>query len=132
MAETQSIEQLENDFWKETDFPTGLVERCYRYRKVPISDLTPAQLRTLIGQQIGLKYLIPLTLAILKNNILIEAEFYEGDLLSAVLDVDDKFWRLYPASRVEVHQLISSQKQFVEYRNEGNQFRQLLKKIDAF
>lgn len=57
MAQTQSIEQLENDFWKETDFPTGLVERCYRYRKIPIGDLTLAQLRTLIGQQIGLKYL---------------------------------------------------------------------------
>lgn len=59
MAKTQSIEQLENDFWKESDFPTGLVERCYQYRKIPIGDLTPAQLRMLIGQQIGLKYLIP-------------------------------------------------------------------------
>lgn len=56
MAETQSIEQLENDFCRETDFPTGLVERCYPYRKIPIGNLTPAQLRTLIGQQIGLKY----------------------------------------------------------------------------
>jgi hypothetical protein len=132
MAETQSIEQLENDFWKETDFPTGLVERCYRYRKIPIGDLTPAQLRTLIGQQIGLKYLIPLALAILKKNILIEAEFYEGDLLSAIIDTEDSFWEQYPATKFEVQQLILEQKQLIEHRNEANQFRQLLKKIDTF
>lgn len=132
MAQTQSIEQLENDFWKETDFPTGLVERCYRYRKIPIGDLSPEQLRTLIGQQIGLKYLIPLALAILRQNILVEAELYEGDLLSAVLTADDSFWKQYPATRLEVQQLLLNQKQFIERRNETNQFRQLLKKINAF
>jgi hypothetical protein len=93
MTITLSVEQLENEYWKEADFPTGLVERCFRYRKIPIGDLTPEQLRILIGQQIGLKYILPLALKILEQNLLTEAYLYEGDLLASVLDVDASFWR---------------------------------------
>ena len=49
-----SIEELEKDKWKEPDFfPTDLVEKCFKYRKIPVKDLTTEQLRTLIGQNMG-------------------------------------------------------------------------------
>jgi hypothetical protein len=50
MTLTKSIEQLENDYWKDIEFPTGLVGRCYRYRRIPIGNLIVGQIRTLITE----------------------------------------------------------------------------------
>lgn len=132
MVATKSLEQLENDYWKETEFPTGLVERCHQYRKIPINDLTPEQLRTLIEQQIGLKYLVPLALGILGQDILTEGDFYKGDLLASVLNVNVSFWENNPALKVQVKRLISDNRQSILQSNDGNQFRQLLREMDAF
>lgn len=47
----------------------------------------------MIGQDIGLPFLIPLALDILETNILAEGDYYGGDLLNAVLTSDCNFWR---------------------------------------
>jgi hypothetical protein len=132
MQEKKSIEQLENDFWKDVDFPTDLVKRCFLYRKIPIGELTAEQLRTLIGQNIGLEFLIPIALEFLKKDILLDAEFYEGDLLNAVLDVDQHFLKEHTDIFKDIHRLVSKEKVSIEMQNTGNQHRQLLKKVDAF
>lgn len=108
---SKSIEDLENDYWQDIAFPTGLVERCYQYRRIPIGNLTAGQIRTLISQQIGLKFLVPLALVLLKKDILMETEFYEGDLLAAVLKADAIFWKQHPDVRSAILQLIEVQKQ---------------------
>tara|TARA_R110002049_G_C8983583_1_gene548497 strand:+ start:429 stop:548 length:120 start_codon:yes stop_codon:yes gene_type:complete len=36
----KSIEQLENNYWKkESEFPTTLIEKCFEYRKIKLSEL---------------------------------------------------------------------------------------------
>ena len=91
--ETKSIEQLEKDIWKNpSEFPTDLVEKCYRYRKISISKLTDEQIRLLISQKIGIEYLIGIALEKLERNILTECDFYEGDLLIAVSSIPTEFW----------------------------------------
>jgi len=91
--ETKSIEQLEKDIWKNpSEFPTDLVEKCYRYRKISIAELTNEQIRLLISQQIGTEYLIGIALEKLERNILTECDFYEGDLLIAVSSLPTEFW----------------------------------------
>ena len=45
----------------------------------------------MIGQQIGLPYLVPITLQRLRANALAEGAFYPGDLLANVLRVDAEF-----------------------------------------
>jgi hypothetical protein len=132
MTISQSIEQLENDYWEDIIFSTGLAERCYKYRKLPIADLTPEQLRTLIGQQIGLKYLIPVALKVLERNILAEGDYYEGDLLSSVLSVDVSFWSKHPDLKLETQQLIRDKRQVIEQLDDGGQVRRLLRMADAF
>lgn len=38
---TKSIEQLEKDIWKQPiEFPSNMVEKCYHYRKISISELS--------------------------------------------------------------------------------------------
>lgn len=129
MQENKSIEQLENDYWPDQVYPTGLVERCHLYRKVPIKDLTIEQIRTLIGQQIGLEYLLPKALAILKSDILAEGDFYAGDLLSAVVNVKScSDLNLKEAYRQLLRQKIDN----IKNSNEDNEHGQLLKQIDAF
>ncbi|PWG06904.1 contact-dependent growth inhibition system immunity protein [Polaribacter aquimarinus] len=91
--ETKSIEQLEKDIWKNpSEFPTDLVEKCHRYRKIGIAELTNEQIRLLISQNIGIEYLIGIALEKLERNILTECDFYEGDLLIAVSSLPTEFW----------------------------------------
>jgi len=91
--ETKSIEQLEKDIWKNhSEFPTDMVEKCYRYRKISIAELTNEQIRLLISQQIGTEYIIGIALKKLERNILTECDFYEGDLLMAVSSISNEFW----------------------------------------
>lgn len=46
----------------------------------------------MIGQNMGLEYLVPLALETLKSNILAEGDFYEGDLLKSLLTIHPEFW----------------------------------------
>ncbi len=89
----KSIEQLENDYWKdEIEFPSNLVINCHKYRKIPIKELTIEQLRLLISQKIGMEFLIGIALEKLERNILTEGDLYEGDLLVAVSGLSAEFW----------------------------------------
>ncbi len=91
--ETKSIEQLEKDIWRNpSEFPTDLVEKCYRYRKISIAELTNEQIRLLISQKIEIEYLIGIALEKLERNILTECDFYEGDLLIVVASLPTEFW----------------------------------------
>src|SRR5687767_14871923 len=55
----KSLQELEQNKWPDQkEYPSGLVKRCHEYRKIPVGQLTAEQLRTLIGQQMGLDYLI--------------------------------------------------------------------------
>jgi hypothetical protein len=90
--DNKSIEELECDIWKDTEYPTELIRRSYELRKVPITNLDIDDLRLLIGQQIGLKYIVPLALRALSKDILAEGNYYPGDLLKSVLEIPKTFW----------------------------------------
>jgi len=78
----KSIENPEKEFWGQPPTnSTSLVEKVHRQRTIQIEKLKPKDIRLLIGQNVGLKYLIPVALDILQDELFIDAEFYEGDLL---------------------------------------------------
>ena len=80
-----TLEQLEKNDWGDADAPTWLVQECHRLRRKPIEEFSTEDLRIMIGQNIGLKYLVPRALEVLRKNPLAAGDFYEGDLLSAVI-----------------------------------------------
>ncbi|MEQ9164910.1 MAG: contact-dependent growth inhibition system immunity protein [Fulvivirga sp.] len=89
----KSIENLERDFWGDPPKDsTSLVENVHRLRALPIEKLNYGDIRLLIGQNVGLKYLVPLVIDILEGDIFFEADFYEGDMLQNTLNIDEKFW----------------------------------------
>ena len=90
----KSVEQIEEVFWDEhTEYPTALIKRCFQLRKKKIKDLTVSELRTLIGQNIGLEVLHPVAIELIKKNVLVEGDYYPGDLLQSLLDINCDFWQ---------------------------------------
>ena len=61
--------------------------------KKPLCEFDIEDLRILIGQSIGLKFLIPIAIEELEKDILVEGDFYEGDLLKSVLTSETKYWQ---------------------------------------
>lgn len=90
---SKTLESLEKDYWGEPEYNSYLVSTCHRLRKKPLKDFETEDLRIMIGQNIGLSYLIPLALDKLDDNILADGDFYEGDLLQAVLKSDKEYWK---------------------------------------
>ena len=113
--ETKSIEQLEKDVWKNpSEFPTDMVEKCYRYRKISIAELTNEQIRLLISQKIGVEYLIGIALEKLERNILTECDFYEGDLLMAVSSLPNEFWNKNKTEFLTFKKLIEKNSELIK------------------
>ena len=56
------------------------------------SDFGVEELRLLIGRQQSLRRYVPLAIDILERNPLAEGDYYPGDLLHAVLNVDVNYW----------------------------------------
>ena len=72
------------------------MRRCHALRSKPIDEFTVEDLRLMIQQQIGLRYLVPIALQHLREDPLAEGDFYPGDLLAAILRVTGDFWQQKP------------------------------------
>ncbi|MFE5192040.1 contact-dependent growth inhibition system immunity protein [Streptomyces sp. NPDC056628] len=89
----RSLEELERDRWPAPSADaTRLAATAHALRRRPIGELTVEDMRLLIGQDIGLPYLLPLALEVLRDNPMTAGHMYEGDLLSAVLTRNPAVW----------------------------------------
>jgi len=79
-----TLEQLEEDFWPESDFPSHLVRTCHLLRKKQLGDFRVEDLRIMLSQSIGASYLLRKALEVLEENPFACGDFFEGDLLIAV------------------------------------------------
>jgi hypothetical protein len=89
----KSLEELENDYWDKPGYNSYVVTTCFAARKKPLSELSNEEIRLLIGQKLGLKYLLPLAVDILKTDPLIEVTFFPGDLLKQLLMLNAEDWK---------------------------------------
>ena len=88
---------------------TNLVNNVLKLRKIPLNQFSVENLRLMIGQNVGLRYLVPLSLDILKDDLFAEGDFYPGDLLQNVLKVPTTFWKEHKELWEAVHDLIKDQ-----------------------
>lgn len=68
----------------------------------------------MIGQEIGLYFLMPLAIETLTDNLFAEGDYYEGDLLKSVLDVDTKFWDDNKDYWQQLNELIKNRRQEIK------------------
>ena len=85
-----------------------LVTTCHQLRKKPIDEFTVEDLRIMIGQGIGLAFLMPLALDVLEHDALAEGDFFPGDLLCNVLRTGSHYWDGHEGQHERVQRIISS------------------------
>jgi hypothetical protein len=89
----KSINELEPEVQSHlTEFESSLIATCYKLKNKKLQNYSTEDLRIMVGQHIGLTWLIPLALDKLKVDILAEGDFYEGDLLVSVLKTSPSYW----------------------------------------
>lgn len=113
---TKSLEELEKNILEEVspDDKTPLINRALQLYRRPLNHFSKDDLRFMIGQEIGLKFLIPLAIETLVENPLAQGVYYEGDLLSSVLSVNQEFWRENPHLWWEVEEIVYEAELIVE------------------
>ena len=92
---SKSLQQLDGKIWGKPTIESHLVNECQRLHRLPLSDFTVEDLRIMIGQNIGLEYLVPLALERLRDDPFAEGACYPCDLLVSVLCSNAKFWESY-------------------------------------
>ena len=94
---------------------SSFVERnAYKLCRTPLNLFDVEDLRFMIGQEIGLEYLIPIAIIELRNNLLAEGDFYEGDLLKNVLSIDKKYWSNNSKIKDDLLLIIKEAKSIIE------------------
>lgn len=86
---------------------THLVRKVHQLRCVPLGELGPADLRTLVAQRVALPYVLPLTVRLLVEEPLLDAYFYEGDLLLATVAVPASAWAVLPGLAARLRTVIT-------------------------
>ena len=106
----KSLEQLDGERWGDppTD-ATSLVRTVHEWRRRPIGTLEPHELARLIGQNVGLPWLLPLGVEILQEEAAKQAAggFFDGDLLYAVVTRSPEVWTANPELAGELKTILS-------------------------
>ena len=97
--------ELEGRDWGPPTFDSHLVTTIHHLRHKPLGQFTIEELRICIGQYVGLKYLIPIAVERLRDDPLVEGDYYRGDLLVALLEIKLSFWSEHPGLREMVAQI---------------------------
>lgn len=122
-----TLEDLEGDDWGTPPYDSYLVRTCHRLRRVPLKDFSIEDLRIMIGQEIGLEYLLPIALVELEKDPLAEGDFYPGDLLKNVLGVSREFWRQHSELKERMDAIVEKAKAKLESLDESDELKAPLK-----
>lgn len=114
---SKTLPALLNERWDDytpTPDDSYPIRHLYDLQNTRISEYTIEDFRFLVNQNIGLEYIIPLAIEILSKNFLAAGDFYEGDLLNAVLKVPESFWRKKPLLYHALKEQLNLQKDTLE------------------
>lgn len=79
------------------ELDTYVLRTAARAMQLPLKDLSAEEIRLLIGQKVGLQYLLPLAIEILRKNPLKQASMFPGDLLAVCKRLEPDDWNANPA-----------------------------------
>jgi hypothetical protein len=106
--EKKSLTQLENNDWGVPKVDSYVAKTCHQLRYKPLEQLSTEDIRILIGQDIGLPFLMPIAIDFLKENPLAEGMHYPGDLLCAALQVNNIFLKDNPHYNNELIKILDA------------------------
>jgi hypothetical protein len=101
-----TLDALEGVTWGPPTFDSGLATTCHRLRSKPLGEYDTEDLRIMIGQNIGLPWLLPLAIDRLEEDPWASGAHYPGDLLT--MTVRAKFsWITQPDLRERLRAVIA-------------------------
>lgn len=103
----KSLDSLEKVNWGNQDYDSPLVKTVHKLRTLPLNEYRIEDLRIMIGQNIGLNFLIPLAIEQLNVNLFAEGDYYEGDLLQVVLSSNKEYWINHKDNWLTIIELIN-------------------------
>ncbi|WP_128548673.1 contact-dependent growth inhibition system immunity protein [Larkinella soli] len=104
--QNETLESLEGEIRDEPDYGDFVGQKIHALRKTPLGRLRSEDLRLLIENRVSLPYLLPLAIEKLRKNLFEEGDYYPGDLLQSVLNLNTGFWTNHPQEWRQVHELI--------------------------
>ena len=78
-----------------------------RISRMKLCEYTPYDIFFAVSQEKGLLYTLPMAIALLSDDLLIECEFYPGDLLKAVLRLPTTYYQIHIDDFIRTASLIS-------------------------
>lgn len=90
-----TLSQLINEKWQDEEprvdasYP---IRHMFELYHTKVSNFTVEDVRFLIVQKTALEQMVPLSLYVLDDNILASGDFFDGDLLQALLSVSEDYW----------------------------------------
>ena len=127
----KSIGELEKDFWADqNEYSTGLVERCHRYRKIKIKDLQIHQIITLLIQDIGSEYLMPMVLERMDNIILEEDDYDGSSFLESIDFFSDEIFKRNPKLHKATLDLLERKQTDIENLVGCKRYQKIKRKIE--
>lgn len=109
----ESLEELEAADWGEPTYDSHLVTKVHRLRRKPLAEFTVEDLRIMIGQKVGLAFLVPLAIERLELEPLVAGDYYPGDLLQSVLRINRAFWVDHPSCFERVRQVVCQVRELI-------------------
>ncbi|MEU7044322.1 contact-dependent growth inhibition system immunity protein [Streptomyces varsoviensis] len=104
----RTLDELDPPSWAPpAPDATRLVREVHGLRRVPLCELGPAELRVLVAQRVALAYVVPLAVRLLIDDPLLDAAFYEGDLLLAVVLLPAAAWAPHPGHKARLRSVIA-------------------------
>ncbi|MFF5773929.1 contact-dependent growth inhibition system immunity protein [Streptomyces californicus] len=107
----KTLEQLEGIEWPApSPNATALVNAAHELRKRPVDSLNTHELSRLIGQDIGIHWLLPIALNLLHRTAHDQPwrDFYDDDLLTAALTRRAHVWRSDPSWVTRMKEIIAA------------------------
>ncbi|HEV8112383.1 MAG TPA: contact-dependent growth inhibition system immunity protein [Planctomycetota bacterium] len=109
---SKTLDELDPPVWGPASGGSYLITTCHQLRTKPIGEFSTEELRLMIGQQIGLDWLVPLALDVLERDPLTQGDLFPGDLLASVLRVDGSWWRQDPRRRERARRILTTTGEF--------------------
>ncbi|MFF4161547.1 contact-dependent growth inhibition system immunity protein [Streptomyces sp. NPDC001678] len=105
----RTLDELDPPCWTASAADaTHLVRKVHELRRRPLRELRPEDLRTLVSQRVALPYVLPLAVHLLMEEPLLDACFYEGDLLLTAAEAPVPAWAVLPDLAAQLRAVITT------------------------
>jgi hypothetical protein len=93
MDQSKSLQEIDGDDWGDPETAeTPMIGRVLALRRKPLRDLDDGEVRLAVGQKVGFPIVLEVAIRRLRADPLIEGDYYPGDVLAALVRLDEVDW----------------------------------------